>query len=70
MDINEDTKEPNLIHVRVTSEMSKDEVVQKILSAAEDTANETSKVEVTTARASEKNFKITKLKTDCKYSFM
>ena len=75
MDINEDTEEPNLIHVTVTSEMSKEEVVEKILTAAEDTEKETSKVEVaseiiSTAAPSDNSFKITKLKTDCKYSYM
>ena len=78
MDINEDTEEPDLIHVSVTSDMSKDEVVKKIIAAAagekeistEEVAPEISSSVETREKDAIKNVKIIKLKTDCKYSFM
>ena len=61
MDINDETEEPNLIQVRVTADMSKQEVVDEILRKVSLKAPEKKKDE---------EFKVRKLKTDCKYSFM
>ena len=61
MDINDETEEPNLIQVRVTADMSKQEVVDEILRKVSLKVPEKKKDE---------EFKVRKLKTDCKYSFM
>ena len=61
MDIDDKTEEPNLIQIRVTAEMSKQEVVEEILR------------KVSLEKVPEKKneeFKVRKLKTDCKFSFM
>ena len=60
MDINDETEEPNLIQVRVTADMSKQEVVDEILR----------KVSLKVPEKKDEEYKVRKLKTDCKYSFM
>ena len=61
MDINDQTEEPNLIQVSVTADMSKQEVVEEILRKVSlDQVPEEKKEE----------FKVRKLKTDCKFTFM
>ena len=62
MDINDETEEPNLIQVRVTADMSKQEVVDEILRKVF--------LKVPEKKKEDEEFKVRKLKTDCKYSFM
>ena len=61
MDIDDKTEEPNLVQVRVTAEMSKQDVVEEIL-------RRVSLEQVPEKKTEE--FKVRRLKTDCKFSFM